>query len=220
MVFPAKQHHNININIDSLSLVPSKTARNLWVIIDDQLTLMAHIASVSRSCRFALFNIRKIRPYLTQYATQLLVQTLVNSRLDYCNALLTGLPACVVKSLQMIQNVAARLVFNQPKRAHVTPLLIELHWLPVAARIKFKSLMLAYGVIASSAPTYLNVLGCCARLESVVWHCRLCKYGNPEFSFVVPRWWNELPSTTRAGASLSTFKKLLKTQLFREHLPS
>ena len=40
MVFPAKQvvHHNININIDSLSLVPSKTARNLWVIIDDQLT--------------------------------------------------------------------------------------------------------------------------------------------------------------------------------------
>src|SRR4029434_618054 len=82
-------------------------------------------------------DIRKIRPYLTQYATQLLVQTLVCSRLDYCNALLTGLPACVVKPLQMIQNAAARLVFNQPKRAHVTPLLIELHWLPVAARIKF-----------------------------------------------------------------------------------
>src|SRR4029434_6537682 len=40
MVFPAKQaiHHNISINIDSLSLVPSKTARNLGVIIDDQLT--------------------------------------------------------------------------------------------------------------------------------------------------------------------------------------
>src|SRR4029434_4942912 len=37
---------------------------------------------------------------------------------------------------------------------------------------------------------------------------------------VVPRWWNELPSTTRVGATLSTFKKLLKTQLFREHLPS
>src|SRR4029434_2339583 len=77
------------------------------------------------------------RPYLTQYATQLLVQTLVNSALDYCTPLLTGLPACVVKPLQMIQNAAARLVFNQPKRAHVTPLLIELHWLPVAARIKF-----------------------------------------------------------------------------------
>src|SRR4029434_3175702 len=160
MVFPAKQviHHNIKINTDSLSLVPSKTARNLGVIIDDQLTFTDHIASVSRSCRFALFNIRKIRPYLTPYATELLLQTLVNSRLDYCNALLTGLPACVVKPLQMIQNAAARLVFNQPKRAHVNPLLIELHWLPVAARIKFKSPMLAYRVLAGSAPTYLNSL--------------------------------------------------------------
>src|SRR4029434_9628807 len=95
-----------SINIDSLSLVPSKTARNLGVIIDDQLTFTDHIASVSRSSRFALFTIRKISPYLTQNATQLLVQTLVNSRLDYCNALLTGLPACVVRPLQMIQNAA------------------------------------------------------------------------------------------------------------------
>ena len=86
------------------------------------------------------------------------MQTLVSSRLDYCNALLTGLPARMVKPLQMIQNAAVRLVFNQPKRAHVIPLLIELHWLPVAARIKFKSLMLAYRVIAGSAPIYLNAL--------------------------------------------------------------
>src|SRR4029434_2910924 len=148
----------ININMAYLSLVPSKTARNLRVIIDDQLTFTAHIGSVSSSCRFALYNIRKIRPYLTQYATQLPVQTLVSSHLDYCNALLTGLTACVVKPLQMIQNAAVRLVFNQPKRTHVTPLLIELHWLPVAARIKFKSLMLAYRVLDGSAPTYLNAL--------------------------------------------------------------
>ena len=68
--------------------------------------------TVARSCRFALLNIRKIRPYLTQHATQLLVQAMVISRLDYCNALLTGLPACAVKPLQMVQNAAARLVFG------------------------------------------------------------------------------------------------------------
>ena len=60
----------------------------------------------------AVLHYTLFRPYLTQYATQLLVQTLVSSRLDYCNALLTGLLACVVKPLQMIQNAAARLVFN------------------------------------------------------------------------------------------------------------
>ncbi len=86
----------------------------------------------------ALHNIRKIRPFLTPHAAQLLVQALVISRLDYCNALLAGLPSNTIKPLQMIQNAAARLVFNEPKRAHVTPLFVSLHWLPVAARIHKK----------------------------------------------------------------------------------
>jgi len=53
------------------------------------------------------------------------------------NAFLAGLPACSVKLLQLIQHAAAREVFTEPKRAHVTPLLTKLYWLPVAARIKF-----------------------------------------------------------------------------------
>ena len=135
----------------------------------------------------ALYNIRKIRPYLTQYATQLLVQTLVSSHLDYCNALLMGLPACVVKPLQKIQNAVARLVFNQPKRAHVTPLLIELHWLPVGARINFKSLMLAYRVIDGSAPTCLNALVKANVIPRMLHSSNerrlaLCKFGNPDYS--------------------------------------
>src|SRR4029434_2713154 len=120
------------------------------------------------------------------------VQTLVSSRLDYCNALLTGLPACVMKPLQMIQNAAARLVFNPTKRAPVTPLLIDLHWLPVAARIKFKSLMLAYRVLDGSARTYLNANVTPRMLRSSS-ERRLALPSvqarqSRLFSFVVPRW--------------------------------
>ncbi len=79
-----------------------------------------HIAKTARSCRFALHNIRKIRPFLTQHAAQLLVQALVISRLDYCNAILAGLPSCTIQPLQMIQNAAAWLVFSELKRAHHT----------------------------------------------------------------------------------------------------
>ncbi|XP_075340347.1 uncharacterized protein LOC142399254 [Odontesthes bonariensis] len=141
LVFPAKPtiHHSICIQTESLSLAPSKLARNLGVMIDDQLTFKDHVTSVARSCRFALLKIRKIRPYLTQHTTQLLVQAMLISRLDYCNALLTALPACAVKPLQMVQNAEAPLVFGQPKRSHVTPLFVELHWLPLAARIKSSS---------------------------------------------------------------------------------
>ncbi|KAI2665785.1 hypothetical protein H4Q32_022883 [Labeo rohita] len=94
-----------------------------------------------------------------EQATQLLVQALVISRLDYCNALLASLPSCI-KPLQMIQNAAARLVFNVPKRAHLSkgPLFITLHWLPIAAHIKFKTLMLAYRTATGSAPAYLHSL--------------------------------------------------------------
>ena len=53
-------------------------------------------------------------------ATQLLVHSMVISCLDYCNALLTGPPACAVKPLQMVKKAAGRLVFDQPKRAHIT----------------------------------------------------------------------------------------------------
>ena len=128
----------------------------------------------------------------------------------------------------MIQNAAARLVFNQPKRAHVTPLLISLHWLPVAARIKFKTLMLAYRAATKSAPVYLD------SLIQVYTPLRPLRSANERrlvppsqqsskslarlFSFVAPRWWNELPNSIRSAESLSTFKKKLKTQLFYEYL--
>ncbi|XP_058604258.1 uncharacterized protein LOC131522654 [Onychostoma macrolepis] len=160
LVFPAAPtlQHDITIQLGSSTITPSTSVRNLGVIFDDQLTFKDHIAKTARSCRFALHNIRKIRPFLTEHAAQLLVQALVISRLDYCNALLAGLPSNTVKPLQMIQNAAARLVFKEPKRAHVTPLFISLHWLPIAARIKFKTLMLAHRTTTGSAPAYMHSL--------------------------------------------------------------
>ncbi len=58
----------------------------------------------------------------------------------------------------MIRNAASQLVFCKPKRAHFTPLCISLHWLPVVARIKFKTLMLAFRIATGSAPAYFHSL--------------------------------------------------------------
>ncbi len=90
LVFPATPtlQHYFSIQLGSSTITPSSSVRNLGVIFDDQLTFKEHIAKTARSCRFALHNIRKIRPFLTEHAAQLLVQVLVISRLDYCNALL------------------------------------------------------------------------------------------------------------------------------------
>ncbi len=106
--------HDFTIQLGSSTITSSSSVRNLGVIFDDQLTFKDHIAKTARSCRFALHNIRKFRPFLTEHAAQLLVQALFISKLDYCNALLAGLPSNTIKPLQMIQNAAARLVFNEP----------------------------------------------------------------------------------------------------------
>ncbi len=104
LVFPATPtlQHDFTIQLGSSTITPSASVRNLGTIFDNQLTFIDHIAKTARSCRFALHNIRKIRPFLTEHAAQPLVQGLVISRLDYCNALLAGLPSNTIKPLQMI----------------------------------------------------------------------------------------------------------------------
>jgi len=142
-VYPSQEHSFTN-QLDSSSITPSKSVRNIGVIFDDQLTFRSR----ARSCRFAMHNIRETWPFLTEHATQILVQALVISRLDYCNALLAGLPSCANDPE----------LFKEPKRACVTPLFISLHWLPLAARIKFKALTLAYRLTTGSAPSYFHSL--------------------------------------------------------------
>ncbi|XP_053085743.1 uncharacterized protein LOC128317534 [Pangasianodon hypophthalmus] len=157
-------------------------------------------------------------------ATQVLVQFLIISRLDYCNALLAGLPLCTICPPQLIQNATARLVFNLPKVSHTTPLLRSLHWLPVAARIRFKTLMLAYKAKNGPAPTYLRALitprtaprslrsSSTARLVPP----SLRVQGRPAsrlFSVLASRWWNELLLNVRTAESLAVFKRRLKTYL-------
>ncbi len=150
------------------------------------------------------------------------------SFLDYCNALLAGLSSCTIKPLQMIQNAAARLVFKEPKRAHVTPLFISLHWLPIAACIKFRTLMLAYRRATGPAPTYFHSLitiyipsrslRSASERRLVVPSQRGTKSLSRTFSLTVPGWWNELPTLIWNAESLTIFKQHLKTHLFRHHL--
>jgi hypothetical protein len=65
---------------------------------------------------------------------------IVTSRMDYYNGLLYGLPNTELIKLERVQNAAARLVTSTRKYDHITPILRELHWLPVKFRIHFKLL--------------------------------------------------------------------------------
>ncbi|KAI5090199.1 hypothetical protein C0J45_20334, partial [Silurus meridionalis] len=207
--------------------------KDLGVIIDPSLSFESHVNNITRIAFFHLRNIAKIRnmiirPFLSTQAAQVLVQSLVISRLDYCIFLLAGLPLNAIRPLQIIQNAAARLVFNQHKFSHTTPLLRSLHWLPVAAFIRFKTLMLVYKAKNGPAPSYLSdpftlcTAPCCLRSSSTA---RLVppslrmrgKYTSRLFSVLATRWCNDLPLDVRTAESLTIFKRRLKTYLFLKH---
>ena len=78
------------------------------------------------------------------------------SRIDYCNSALAGLPQSTLAPLQRVQNAAARLVLELGAREHVTPSLLQLHWLPVRWRIQYKLCCLMHSVSHGNCPAYLK----------------------------------------------------------------
>ncbi|KAM9394932.1 cGMP-dependent protein kinase 2-like isoform 3-T5 [Salvelinus alpinus] len=214
--------HDLAITVDNSIVSSSQSAKNLGVILDNTLSFSTNIKAVTRSCRFMLYNIRRVRPCLTQEAAQVLIQALVISRLDYCNSLLAGLPACAIKPLQLIQNAAARLVFNFPKFSHVTPLLRSLHWLPVEARIRYKTMVLAYGAVRGTAPPYLQALirpytqtrALRSSTSGLLASLPLRKYSSRSaqsklFAALAPQWWNKLPhDASNFNQMVGTYEEL------------
>ena len=75
-----------------------------------------------------------------------------------CNvgSLTAGFPDCNIAKLQSVQNAAAKLILQTPKFDHVTPVLTELHWLPVHQHILFKILELVYKALDRLSQAYIS----------------------------------------------------------------
>ena len=131
---------SVDICDETVSCSPS--AHNIGVIFDQSLCIVPHVNAVCQSCFFHLRNIGFIRKYLTYDAAKIIIHAFIASKLDYCNSLLYGLPSYLIQKLQHVQNSAARLVNQCPRFCHITPVLRDLHWLPVSFRIEFKIMLL------------------------------------------------------------------------------
>ena len=119
------------------------------------MSVLSHFNKTCSSVFYYIYNMRRIRKYLSCSVTESLVHAFITSRIDYCNSLLYGLPNSHIMKLQRIQHAAARLVTGTPRFCHVTPLLLHLHWLPISYRIKFKILLLTFKCLYGQAPNYL-----------------------------------------------------------------
>ena len=231
IIFGSKQQL-AKLNTDSLCVGDTKihtstNIRNLGAYLDETMSMTTHIDAKCRSAFMHLYNLRGIRKFLTPTTTECLVHAFITSQLDYANSLLVGVPAVHMEKLQRIQNMSARLIAGARKFDRITPILKELHWLPVTERVKFKVLLLTFKALHGMSPQYIADMIKVSQQErdhrsnytvTLQGHTTKCStFGDRAFCVSAPRLWNELPPAIRTIHKLSTFKSKLKTHLFKNY---
>jgi hypothetical protein len=199
IITPSRQSHKCTIKrlqVGNCEVNASANARNLGVVFDNTMSMKDQVNAVVKSCNFQLCAIGQIRKYLSSDAAQNLIHAFITSRLDNGNSLLAGLPDTLLNRLQKVQNTAARILTKTPKFSHITPILKELHWLPVEKRIQYKILLLTFKCLNNLAPNYLKELleiyhpprplRSASTLNLKVPVTRLKTYGDRSFSKIAP----------------------------------
>jgi hypothetical protein len=223
---PHQYNHlqNLTLYVDNLEINPSPSIKNLGVIFDHNMKMTDHITQISRSLNWQIANLNRVRRFLDFNSCSNAARSLILSRLDYCSSLFNNITKKDLLRLQKLQNRCARLIYMQPKRTHTSPLLHSLHWLPMAERIQFRTMVQTYKLLQSSSPEYLSSLlevhrtsyslRSTAAGDSLTVHRSYKQVGDRAYSIIAPRLWNSLPSSIRQAVSVASFKKLLKHHLF------
>jgi len=144
-----------DLPLQSTKIRVSELPRDFGVVIDSKLSPSAHVAAL---CRSGFYHLRQLHPVLrslTQEAARTLVQVFIASRLDYCNSLLYGVSRSLTRKVQSVQNVAAWLLTRTRCGNHISPVLCQLHWLPVQRWVDFKLACFVFSSLSGQVPPYL-----------------------------------------------------------------
>jgi len=146
---------DLTLSVGNDVIQPVTVVRDPSVYLENELTMKQHISRVVSSCFFQFRRLRQIRRSAGEEVTKRLVTALVLSRLNYCNAVLAGLPESTIRPLQRVQNAAARLITDTKPSDHITPVLLHSQWLPIKSRIMYKLCLLMHLIHTKQRPAYM-----------------------------------------------------------------
>ncbi|KAI5622551.1 hypothetical protein C0J50_18152, partial [Silurus asotus] len=191
-----------SLSFDPLTPQFAPTVHNLGVIFDTSMHFDKQISAVVKVSFYQLRLLSKVKSFLSQADLEKAIHAFISLRIDYCNALYTGLNKSLLNRLQMVQNAAALLLSNTSKCSHITPVLHSLHWLPVRFRVMYKVLLFVFKAINGLAPAYLaELITFCkpARTLRSSGHTSLVtpkykykRFGGWSFAVQGPKLWNAL----------------------------
>ena len=224
-----KNLSNVNkssISIGDTCISLSSCVKNLGIYLDSDLSMSKQVSHIMKCIYLDLRRISQIRHLISVDIAQMLATSLIMSKLDYCNSILSGVNNDLLRKLKVAQNNAARLVLKKKKRDHASPLLTKLHWLPIDKRISYKLATLCYRCLNDLAPAYLSELlipyvpsrqlrSSSDTTRLTLPNATLKSFGERRFSYYAPKLWNSLPRSMREARSVESFKQALKTYLFQ-----
>ena len=146
----------IRLSVLGKELTPVHVVKDLGVTFDSSLTFQEHIVKTVSSCCSSLAQINRVKHVFDRSTLITIINTLVFSKSFYCSSVWSSAAATNLLKLQAVQNFAARIICGSRKFDHVTPLLKELHWLPIKSQLYFRDAVLAFKCMTGSAPTYLS----------------------------------------------------------------
>ena len=212
------------IRVGMATITASLCVQCLGVCIDRHLDTNKQVSQTVSACSFYLRNINHISRFLPRPTKERVVNAIITSRLDYCNALLYGTSAVNIARLQRIHNAATRLIMRCPRSDTATPLLRELHWLPIVCIVDFKLLVFTYKAMHNDAPVYLCELVCpyqptrtlrSANNNKLEVKRTRTKAGDCSVDVAAASLWNNLPTVIKTCDNLTSYKRLLKTHFCR-----
>ena len=216
--------NKLSISVCGTLIQDVDQVKNLGVYLDNDMNMSANTSEIVRCCYFHIHHIGHINKFLPRQTR--VVNTLVTSRLDYCNSLLYGTVDKNFARLHRLQNTAARLIKCVAKYSNITSVLKGLHWLMVRGLVCFKIMLLVHRAVNCRGPVYLRDLICIytptrpLRSEETK-HLKRpktnCKAGDASFPAAAPDLWNRPPFSVRELYNENSFKNTVKTLYFRKY---
>ena len=228
MVFGSRQMiakvSDFRLRLMGKELIPVKSAKDLGVILDPSLSFDDHIVKTVSSCMSSLAQINCVKHVLIKDLLILVIRSLVFSKLYYCSSVWSNTTKNNIQRLQAVQNFAIRIITNRRKFDHITPLMNELHWLPVRLFFKYRDAVMTFKCVVGAAPDYLSHQLIAKRSNISGRYTRNCKSlnipfyksatGQRTFIYRAISLWNELPEEIKTSISQSIYLSINYLSIF------
>ena len=196
------------ITCNSNKIERESTVKLLGVQFDKHLSWVNHINQVIKSSCGTLRILRQFKRFTPLRVRKNLAESLVLSKLSYCNEVYSQIPKYLVNRLQRVQNITAGYVLGRYAKLKDV---VELNWLPIEENTDYNIAKLVFHALKDKNwPSYLKV--------HVMQHNKILRSSLDQhkikpgeigsFKHQAARIFNYLPKNIRSSDNLIQFKTM------------